>query len=65
MVSIVILGVSLLGTKDGVLIEEFGFFHGWTPLTILPVLFSALGGIIVGQVTKVAGGVAKVCCDPL
>ena len=33
--------------------------RGWTLYTWIPVLASALGGIIVGLVTKYAGGVTK------
>ncbi len=38
---------------------EKGFFHGWTPTTIIPVLTKALGGVVVGLVTKHAGAVRK------
>ena len=34
-------------------------FDGWTPETLIPVLSNACGGIIVGFVTKYAGGVTK------
>ena len=39
--------------------QRGGFFRGWTALTLIPVLSSALGGIFVGQITKRLGGVAK------
>jgi UDP-sugar transporter A1/2/3 len=39
--------------------DNGGFFRGWTALTLVPVLSSALGGIFVGQITKRLGGVAK------
>jgi solute carrier family 35 (UDP-sugar transporter), member A1/2/3 len=32
---------------------------GWTPATLIPVLMNACGGIVVGFVTKYAGGVTK------
>ena len=40
-------------------ISEGGFFKGWTPQTIIPILTNAAGGIIVGLVTKYAGAVKK------
>lgn len=36
-----------------------GPLHGWTLHTLIPVVANSLGGIIVGLVTKYAGGVAK------
>ena len=33
--------------------------RGWTPASFLPVLSQALGGIIVGLVTKRLGGISK------
>jgi len=49
----------LLGSKDGYQIFEKGFFFGWGSYTWAPVLNYALGGILVGQVTKYAGSVEK------
>jgi UDP-sugar transporter A1/2/3 len=49
----------LLNSPDGRTIAEKGFFHGWTPTTIIPVLTKALGGVVVGLVTKHAGAVRK------
>ncbi|XP_078441302.1 nucleotide-sugar transporter family protein [Wolffia australiana] len=46
-------------SPDGVAIKTRGFFHGWTPLTLIPVLSNAFGGILVGLVTAHAGGVRK------
>jgi UDP-sugar transporter A1/2/3 len=40
-------------------ISEGGFFKGWTPQTVIPILTNAAGGIIVGLVTKYAGAVKK------
>jgi len=34
-------------------------FSGWSLLTILPVLTQALGGLLIGQLTKRAGGIRK------
>ena len=36
-----------------------GLFHKWTPWTFIPLLTQAGGGIVVGLVTKHAGGVQK------
>ncbi|XP_010484302.1 PREDICTED: CMP-sialic acid transporter 5-like [Camelina sativa] len=51
--------VSLLKFPDGEAIKRYGFFHGWTALTLVPVISDALGGILVGLVTSHAGGVRK------
>jgi UDP-sugar transporter A1/2/3 len=41
------------------LFQEGGPFKGWTLETLIPVASNAAGGIIVGLVTKYAGGVTK------
>ena len=41
------------------LFQEGGPFRGWTLMTLVPVATNAMGGIIVGLVTKYAGGVTK------
>ncbi|XAR53674.1 hypothetical protein NMG60_11022319 [Bertholletia excelsa] len=46
-------------SPDGEAIRKHGFFYGWTPLTLIPVISNALGGILVGLVTSYAGGVRK------
>ncbi|KAL5982177.1 CDC42 binding protein kinase [Asimina triloba] len=46
-------------SPDGEAIRRHGFFRGWTPLTVIPVLSNAIGGILVGLVTAYAGGVRK------
>ncbi|GLU13119.1 hypothetical protein SLE2022_297650 [Rubroshorea leprosula] len=50
---------STFKSPDGEAIRRHGFFYGWTPLTSIPVIFNALGGILVGLVTSQAGGVRK------
>lgn len=50
---------STFKSPDGEAIQQHGFFYGWTLLTMIPVLFNALGGILVGLVTSRAGGVRK------
>lgn len=44
--------------RDGGILGR-DFFRGWTPLTLIPVVSNALGGLVVGYVTKYAGGVLK------
>lgn len=39
--------------------EGDDFFAYWNIFTFIPVLSNAFGGIIVGLVTKYAGGVKK------
>ncbi|GAB4848690.1 CDC42 binding protein kinase [Ancistrocladus abbreviatus] len=51
--------VSTFKSADGHAIGQHGFFYGWTPLTLIPVIFNAVGGILVGLVTSYAGGVRK------
>ncbi|KAJ0975030.1 hypothetical protein J5N97_016995 [Dioscorea zingiberensis] len=46
-------------SPDGEAIRKFGFFHGWTLWTLIPVILNAVGGILVGLVTTYAGGVRK------
>ena len=57
--SLIMLGGSLTVNSDGQCIEEKGFFADWTPLTFIPIVTNALGGIFVGLVTKYAGSVRK------
>lgn len=35
------------------------FFSNWSLYTLIPVITNGFGGIVVGQVTKYAGGVVK------
>ncbi|KAI3499841.1 hypothetical protein L1887_35654 [Cichorium endivia] len=50
---------SISKSPDGEAMRQHGFFHGWTPLTFIPVFINAVGGILVGLVTSYAGGVRK------
>ena len=59
VVSLIFMSVSMLKSEDGQRIRKEGFFHNWTPKTIIPILTNAAGGIIVGLVTKYAGSVRK------
>lgn len=38
---------------------SIGMWDGWTPTTLIPVATNAVGGIVVGLVTKYAGSVRK------
>ncbi|CAA2933841.1 CMP-sialic acid transporter 5 [Olea europaea subsp. europaea] len=55
----VCLLASAYKSPDGIAIRQYGFFYGWTPLTWIPVILNAIGGILVGLVTTYAGGVRK------
>ncbi|KAK9110686.1 hypothetical protein Sjap_018746 [Stephania japonica] len=50
---------SMYKSPDGEAIRKHGFFYGWTAFTLIPVIFNAVGGILVGLVTAHAGGVRK------
>ncbi|KAG5245165.1 CMP-sialic acid transporter [Salix suchowensis] len=54
-----LMTVEMSVSPDGEAIRQHGYFYGWTPLTMIPVLANALGGILVGLVTSYAGGVRK------
>lgn len=57
--SIAILILSLFFSSDGMEISKQGFWYGWTKTTWIPICTNAIGGIIVGLVTKYAGSVQK------
>lgn len=57
--SLLILVFSLFFREDGVRIRENGFFDQWTVWTMVPIFTNAMGGIVVGLVTKYAGSVRK------
>lgn len=44
---------------EGKIGREEGLFAKWTLYTLIPVLTQGLGGIVVGLITKIAGGVKK------
>jgi len=50
----------MLGSSGrlGPLLEQ-GAFTAWTPATLIPLSTQALGGMVIGQVTKYAGSVRK------
>jgi UDP-sugar transporter A1/2/3 len=57
--SLMILFISMKFSDDGDKIQQYGFFHHWTPETLIPIVTNAIGGIVVGLVTKYAGSVRK------
>jgi UDP-sugar transporter A1/2/3 len=57
--SLMILSISMKFSDDGDKIQQYGFFHHWTPETLIPIVTNAIGGIVVGLVTKYAGSVRK------
>ncbi|XAR73384.1 hypothetical protein NMG60_11007336 [Bertholletia excelsa] len=50
---------STFESSDGEAIRKHGFLYGWTPLTLIPVISNALGGILVGLFTSRVGCVQK------
>ena len=46
-------------SKEKGLILSGGLFNGWSLITFIPVVTNAFGGLVVGLVTKYAGGVVK------
>lgn len=57
--SMIVLGTSLFFSSDGKRVVEDGFWVGWVPQLWIPITTNAIGGIIVGLVTKYAGSVRK------
>lgn len=59
--SILLLLGSLVMSSSGrsILRTPSSFFSNWTPQTFIPVITNAIGGILVGLVTKHAGSVRK------
>ncbi|CAM9368531.1 unnamed protein product [Discosporangium mesarthrocarpum] len=56
---VMVLLISTIQSEDGERIRQDGFLYGWTPYTLVPLFSQALGGMVVGQVTKHAGSVQK------
>ncbi len=50
---------AVLGVGDGAKLASRPFFEGFTQSTWVPLTVSALGGIVVGQVTRHMGGLGK------
>lgn len=56
---IVVVVILLLCNGDGRKVVEGTFFDSWTCFTWIPIATAALGGILVGVVTKMIGSVRK------
>lgn len=59
--SCISLIISIFATKNGrkALKEEGGIFNHWTPLSIIPIVVRALGGVLTALVHKYAGATRK------
>ena len=57
--SLLLLCGALPFNEDGKCIAHNGMFGDWTAYTFIPIVTNALGGILVGLVTKYAGSVRK------
>jgi len=55
----IFLGMIFGVSADAQVWREEGLFARWTWHTLIPVLTQGLGGIVVGLITKTAGGVRK------
>lgn len=59
MASLIMMCISLIRSNDGKRIRSEGFFHNWTPQTLIPIITNAAGAILVGLVIKYSGAVKK------
>jgi solute carrier family 35 (UDP-sugar transporter), member A1/2/3 len=50
---------AIFNSKESATILAGGLFNHWTLMTLIPVTTNAFGGLVVGLVTKYAGGVVK------
>jgi uncharacterized membrane protein len=59
--SCISLIVSMFATKNGreALSEEGSIFKYWTPLSLIPIVVRALGGVLTALVHKYAGATRK------
>merc|ERR1712098_218925 len=57
--TLVISSLLLRLTPDAEAAQLHGLFKNWDAWTFVPVFTQALGGILVGLITKVAGSVKK------
>lgn len=48
-----------LNLVEGIVPQIYSLFAKWDAWVLIPVLTSAFGGIVVGQLTKIAGSVTK------
>lgn len=57
--SLLCAGVPLLLSRDGAVVRQKGFFHGYTPLTWACIFMNGWGGLLVGAVIKYANAILK------
>lgn len=57
--AIILVSLPLGVSPDAAKWRQEGLFTRWSLMTVLPVLTQGWGGIVVGLITKVAGGVRK------
>jgi len=57
--SLLFLPLLMMFSADLNAINEDGLFVGWNAFTIIPAITNAIGGIVVGEVIRHAGGVRK------
>jgi solute carrier family 35 (UDP-sugar transporter), member A1/2/3 len=57
--SFLLVLLSLLWSPDGQQIRREGVARHWKPVTLIPIVTHAGGGLLVGIVTKYAGSVQK------
>ncbi|CAB9505919.1 CMP-sialic acid transporter 5 [Seminavis robusta] len=57
--SLLLVMMSLLWSPDGKQLHREGLVRHWKPVTFLPIAAHAIGGLLVGIVTKYAGSVQK------
>jgi UDP-sugar transporter A1/2/3 len=50
--SVLVLTTSLFFSQDGKQIGQHGFFHLWTPKTMIPILTNSFGGILAYEYLK-------------
>jgi len=57
--SLICGAVPLLLSRDGAVVRQKGFFHGYTPLTWCCIFMNGWGGLLVGAVIKYANAILK------
>lgn len=57
--SLLCSALPLLLSRDGAVVWEKGFFHGYTPLTWACIVMNGWGGLLVGAVIKYANAILK------
>lgn len=57
--SLLCAAVPLFLSRDGAVVRQKGFFHGYTPLTWACIFMNGWGGLLVGAVIKYANAILK------